>query len=147
MIFVSLHKGRVHLKPDSEKDSKGFRRDDWEGMGRLLVKQGQWDFMCSSSVNHPQEYGFPRSFNVDKVLGKAVDYAYGKLAIPVKGLDTIKKTAAYIEKLAQGKRFPLSFCFVKSGKKKADVVVVFREENELIHFLCGMRYGSNIAPR
>ncbi len=143
MFFLNLKKGRISLKPDEGRE-RSFGRTAYKAIGLYLAQWPGWSFITSSSVNHPQEYGFPRSFNVDRVMAKAVDVAYRKLAIRVEPGPLELATEAIQE---AAKRYPhpgrLPLLFVRSGKNKKDVLITFLKE-ELDTFLMGVRYSANL---
>src|SRR5579864_1859565 len=88
MIFLSLKKGKIVLKPDGEPERafsypKHDKRPVEDVIGEFLAERPGWDFLTSSSINHPGEYGFSPNFHVERVMSRAVERAYRKLAVPV----------------------------------------------------------------
>ncbi len=144
LIFLSLKKGKITLKPDGGLE-KAFGPKSIKSIGDFLAKRPGWEFLTSSSVNHPQEYGFPRNFDVSEVMGKAVEYAYRKLAIPIEP-GPVEKAVEAIESAAKCYHYPgqLPLLFVRSGKGGKDILSTFTGE-ELGLFLMGIKYSSNLV--
>ncbi len=144
MIFLSLEKGRITLK-DEGGQKRTFRRDAYKTIGTYLAKRPGWGFLISSSVNHPQEYGFPRNFDVQGVMAKAVEHAYRKLAIVVLPIP-LQKAPETIE--AAAKTYPhdglVPLLLKRAGKKREDVLLALSRD-ELENFLLGVRYSANLA--
>lgn len=144
MIFIGLEGGKIALHPEGCKKRK-FDRTDHEGIGNYLAELQQWGgFQCSSSVNHPEEYGFPRSFDIDKVVSKAVEHAYMKLAVR---LEPQANAAEALEKASAERKhkFPLSVLFLKSARDGKDVLLTFHGEPHFDMFVAGVRYGTRMA--
>lgn len=151
MIFVSLKKGKITLHPDGEEERafgypKDGRKDCHVAIGEYLAKYGGGtDFLTSSSVNHPHEYGFSRNFDISKVMGKARAIAFEKLAIRVEP-GPIGKAVEVLEAAAKKYgRYPLPVLFVKSSRKRKDALLVFDEPEAFEQFLSGLMYGSNLV--
>lgn len=144
MIFIGLEDGKITLHPNEGRKRK-FDRTDHEGIGNFLARL-RWTagFSCSSSVNHPEEYGFPRSFDIDKVMSKAVEHAHMKLAVRLEpqhhAADALEKAAA-----ERGHKFPLPILFLKSSREGKDVLLTFSNEPEFNMFVAGVRYGARMA--
>ena len=68
MIYVELVKGKIRISKDAKK-ARIFRHTDIDKMAKFLGPASLTDhWMTSSSVNHPHEEGFSRSFDIDPVL-------------------------------------------------------------------------------
>lgn len=149
MNFVSLSQGKIKISFGlNDRTEHTFKPTEHARIGDLIAEHQAWSFQCSSSCDFPHENGFKRSFDVSDVLGKAVEHARNKLAIPVEP-GPLDDADVRIE--AAAKRFggfPVSLKFVKSGKKGEDVVLTFSEENDLEYFTGGIRYARRLVdPR
>ena len=152
MIFVGLKEGkRISLHPDDQKERvfaypKNGKTPCHVAIGEYLVKyHGGSHFMTSSSVNHPHEYGFKRSFDVSDVMGKARAYAFEKIAVRIEPGplgEAVKTLEAAAKKYG---RFPMPILFLKSSRKRKDALLVFKDSAEFEQFLSGLMYGSNLA--
>jgi hypothetical protein len=152
MMFVGLAaKKKIILHPDGEKEAKFSypkegRRPCYETIGNFLAKRPEvTSYMSSSSVNHPNEYGFSRNFDISEVMGKARRHAFQKLAVRVQPgpLDKAVKTLEAAAK--KYSRFPLPILFVKSTRQGKDALVIFTEPEDFEHFLSGLMYGANLV--
>jgi hypothetical protein len=145
VIFISLHKGKIEIKLD-DGTKRYFTKEDHEGLGEFLAQHPGWDFLTSSSVNHPYEYGFSESFDIGDVMGKAVAHAYDKLAIPVEPGPPEKAEAAIQEAVKRYRfGFPLPLRFVRGGKGGLDSLGIFPDQEQLNIFIGGLKYACNLA--
>jgi len=147
LVYVSLvSKKQISISDmNKPKDKKlVVKADDFESIGKWLVKNPGWEFMCSSSVNHPKEYGFKDGFDVGDVMGKAVEYACRKLAVPVEPGE-VAKAPAVIEAAIKQYKYPgrVPLLLLRSGKNKKDVLIQFERE-ELETFVSGIKYAANL---
>lgn len=132
-------------KGDSTHKAAVAKIGDW------LAKQPGWEFMCSSSTNHPKESGFPDDFDVGDVLSAAVAYAFARLAIRIEP-GPVVKAAEVIE--AAIKTYPHSgpvpLVFVRSGKDRKDTLLWFKRDgeggvSEMDTFIIGLKYAANLS--
>lgn len=141
MMFVSLHEGKIHIRPDGVRRSTAFRHTDVEKIGNFLAKHNDLDFMCSSSLNHPHECGFRRDFNADVPMRKAVHHALRKLAIHIKGV-TPESAASSIEKAIKKANRKAPFAVVIDNRPE---MIVFHDPDTVEWFLIGLRLGTSIG--
>lgn len=151
MIFLSLKKGKITLKPDGEPETafsypKHGKRPTEDVIGEFLAERPGWDFLTSSSINHPGEYGFSPNFHVERIMSRAVERAYRKLAISVEPgpLDKAVETLEALQK-AHARKFPLALRFRRSSRKGEDALLVFKTYEDLDHFISGLQYGRNLT--
>jgi hypothetical protein len=150
MIFVNLHKGNIELAidvgPTSVHGHYTFDEGEHERMGDILAQIPGFKnlFMCSSSCNHPAEYGFDDDFDVDVVLRKAIEYAGAKTAFffEMGPLETVPER---LDRVLKEVSFPITLNLVASGKKGEDVYLPFDEEKDLDYFAAGVRYARRLV--
>jgi len=147
IVYVSLVSKRKISISDMEKKDKKLvvNQRDFKSIGNWLAKNPNWEFMCSSSVNHPGEYGFDHDFNVDEVLSQAIEYAYLKLAVrvpPCPLTEAPQKIEAAVKKYKHSGTVPL--LLLRSGKGKEDVLLALKP-SELELFIMGIKYAGNLA--
>lgn len=147
MVYVSLvSKRQISISDmNKPKDKKlVVKASDFELIGKWLIKHPGWEFMCSSSVNHPKEYGFKADFDVGDVMGKALAYAYEKLAIRIKP-GAVADAPKVIETAVKDYKYPgpVPIIFLRSGKDKKDALIVFKPD-ELSDFVNGIKYAANL---
>lgn len=146
MNFVSLSKGGIEIRFGDDDKAIRFLANEHIRIGSHIAKRQAWSFIFSSSCDFPHEYGFKRSFDVNAVLQRAVDYAREQVAIAVEPGPLAGAADRIEEQLKAAKlTLPVSLKFVKSGKKGEDVVVTFAEESAFDYFGLGLRYGARLA--
>jgi hypothetical protein len=155
LVYVSLVSKRKISVSDMDKPKAKklvVSSDEFEKIGAWLAANPGWSFMCSSSTNHPKEYGFRDDFDVNEVMSAAVNYAYGKLAIHIEP-GSVTKAHEVIETAVKSYKHagPVPFLFVRSGKDRQDVLITFKRtpddeggESELDVFLIGLKYAANL---
>jgi hypothetical protein len=156
MFYVSLVKGKITIKPD-KGTKRAFDRKEHEAIGDFLAKavskgdESLGDFMTSSSVNHPGEYGFPKNFDISEVMNKAVQHAYRKLAVVIEP-PALDDAAEIIEDAVRGWKlgFPMPILFRRARSpqgdgKPEDVLLPFPSEESLDLFLSGLKYAKRLA--
>ena len=145
LIFIGLHEGKITLRPESGP-ARSFAKEAHTAIGNYLAKRPGWYFTCSSSVNHPKEFGFAKNFDINRVMSKAVEHAHRKLAVPVKP-GPVNKAANAVEEAAKSYThgYPVPLLFRKSGRDGKDVLLTFKDPSDLETFLAGLRYGSNLS--
>jgi hypothetical protein len=142
MNRLALREGKIEIRFGDEP-KRSFRPSEIKRMGEAIAKHRAWGFMSSSSCDFPHENGFKKSFDVGKVLGKAVEYARNKLAVDIVGLpieDLDERVESTIKKIG----LPASLRFVKSGKNGESPVVTFNEENHVEFFTGGIRFARRV---
>jgi len=146
MIYVTLAKGKIHLKPDDKTFE--FNRSAWREIGEFLAKRPGWTFLCSSSCDFPEEEGFPKTFRVHEVMGKAVEHAYKILGVDVP-VGPLSKAIDALEKAAKTYKngFPLPLTLQRAGRKGEDVTLVFNSKDEFDTFTDGVRYAQRLVKR
>jgi hypothetical protein len=162
IVYVSLVSRRKISISDMDKKGKALvvqgddlaRAQAVEKIGDWLAKQPGWEFMCSSSCNHPKESGFRDDFDVGDILSEAVNYAYGKLAIRIEP-GPVTKAPEVIEAAVKSYKYPgaVPLLFVRSGKDKKDILLWFKHppegeeegSSELDYFIIGLKYAANLC--
>jgi hypothetical protein len=144
VLVVSLADGKVVVSAGDEK--RTFAHEDTEKIGDFLAEQEPHRIMYSSSVSHPDEYGFPEDFNLDPFLAKAEAHARMKTAVRFPPHPLQEATEALEAATASApKDRPVAVLFLQAGKEGQDALVEFAGESELEMFLGGMRYARNLA--
>jgi hypothetical protein len=144
MNFVALIDGKIQIRFADDARPVKFRPDETVRMGRHFAKHRTWNFMCSSSCDFPHENGFKRSFDVSQVLGKAVELARARVAIPFKR-GPLEGISARLDTIVKKAGFPVSLNFLKSGKRGEDVVITFEDEAQFEFFTGGIRYANRLV--
>lgn len=148
MVIVGLNKGRITLKNMITKGSRerSFKPTEVDKIAKFLEPFGVAPHItCSSSCNHPQDYGFKRSFDVFPILRTAIEKVRAKSAVSIK-TRKLKEAIKFVEKLSEGAKYPLTVVFEKTDRETGgDVQYGFNDENELTQFVNGMRYARRIA--
>lgn len=148
MIYVELVKGKIRISKDAKK-ARIFRHTDIDKMAKFVGPESLGDhWMTSSSVNHPHEEGFSKSFDIDPVMAavrqQVLDDGAARIE-PGPALGAAKR----IEQLLEGSEFPRSLRFVGTDDEpgptgNGDVSLIFSSADELCTFLNGVRYAERL---
>ena len=148
MIYVELVKGKIRISKDAKK-ARIFRHTDIDKMAKFLGPASLTDhWMTSSSVNHPYEEGFSKSFDIDPVLAAVRQQVLDDGAARVEPGPPIG-AAKRIEQLLEGSQFPRSIKFLRTDDEpgpsgNGDVSLTFSSADELCTFLNGVRYAERL---
>ena len=147
-IFIGLDNKKFRITVDQGKP-KFFEPDDHVGIGKLLARYPSARVSGSSSIDWPEDGGFPKGFNAGAIIDKAHMYAFEKLAVKVPLPTTLKKAEAAIKRAAKSYKygFPLPLKLLRMAKDGGDALAVFFQETELDHFIAGIRFCARLPTR
>lgn len=147
-IFVGLANKKFRITIDKGR-ARYFAPDNYIGIGKLFARYPGSRISCSSSIDWPQDGGFPKGFNAHAVLDKAHTHAFEVLAVKIPPPATIKGAEQTVKRAAKTYKhgFPLPLKFLRMAKDGGDALVVFFEEDELDTFLAGIRFSARLLTR
>lgn len=138
MIKISLAEGkRISFEIIGVKDSKVyFRMDEIDEAIKWMKRKHRFRVVNSSSINHPEEYGFNKMFSATEWFKIVWEKSIECLELSKK--DSIGKITLELKKFVDGKKnFPVKILFPNGHS------IILLEKDEFILFWNGFRFGSS----
>jgi hypothetical protein len=74
MIFMTIKDGRLQMKENGTVllSANPLKDDEMDIIARAMVKRGEIGYLHSSSLDFPEEEGFPREIDFHEIIENAI---------------------------------------------------------------------------